>query len=89
MIGTPFYSRDEILNRRVEAMDKKPWEQEGRDELGRKHFYGAFTGALNERSVGFKGTVGSREGMITDKSFFNKNKCVYRLGTEVVCQFES
>ena len=27
MIGTPFVSRDAILNRRISDMDKKPWEQ--------------------------------------------------------------
>ncbi len=62
MIGTPFYSKDEILNKRIQSMDKKPWEQEARDDEGRKHFYGAFTGALKESSVGFKGTCGSLEG---------------------------
>ena len=64
MIGTPFVVRDEILQRRIDAMDKKPHQQEARDDQGRKHFYGAFTGALRESSVGFKGTVGSREGKI-------------------------
>ena len=62
MIGTPFNIKDEILQRRIEGMDKKPWQQEARDDQGRKHFYGAFTGALKESSVGYKGTVGSREG---------------------------
>ena len=64
MIGTPFSIKDEILKRRIEGLDKKPWEQEARDDQGRKHFYGAFTGALRESSVGYKGTVGSKEGKI-------------------------
>eukprot|EP00347_Sterkiella_histriomuscorum_P003294 403364837 len=50
------------MQRRIQGLDKKPWEQEGRDDQGRKHFYGAFTGALKEFSVGYKGTVGSKEG---------------------------
>lgn len=64
MIGTPFQIKDKILKSRIEGLDKKEWEQEGRDEQGRKHFYGAFTGALRESSVGYKGTVGSKEGTI-------------------------
>ena len=32
MIGTPFVTQDEIHNRRVEHLDKKPWEQEARDD---------------------------------------------------------
>ena len=62
MIGTPFVTRDEIHNKKIEHLDKKPWEQEARDDQGRKHFYGAFTGALRESSVGYKGTVGSKDG---------------------------
>jgi G patch domain-containing protein 1 len=48
----------------VQNNNKPLHMQEAKDEQGRKHFYGAFTGALNERSVGFKGTVGSKEGFI-------------------------
>jgi hypothetical protein len=48
MIGTPFQVNDEILQRRIDTLDKKPWMQEARDDQGRKHFYGAFTGALKE-----------------------------------------
>ena len=64
MIGTPFELNDEVHKRRIQTLDNnKPLHlQEGRDEQGRKHFYGAFSGALNERSVGYKGTVGSKEG---------------------------
>ena len=64
MIGTPFVLNDEVHTRKMAVLDgDKPLHlQQGRDEQGRKHFYGAFTGALNERSVGFKGTVGSKEG---------------------------
>ncbi len=62
MIGTPFTIKDDLLQRRIEGLDKKPWQQEARDDQGRKHFYGAFTGALKVSSVGYKGTVGSREG---------------------------
>ena len=70
MIGTPFVTKDEIHNKRIEHLDKKPWEQEARDDKGRKHFYGAFTGALRESSVGYKGTVGSKEGF--QPQTFNK-----------------
>lgn len=55
--------KEKMRMRRKLLNDTKPVHmQEGLDELGRKHFYGAFTGALNERSVGFKGTVGSKDG---------------------------
>ena len=64
MIGTPFELNDEVHNRKIQTLDnnKPAHQQEARDEQGRKHFYGAFSGALNERSVGYKGTVGSKEG---------------------------
>lgn len=67
MIGTPFdLPNDQVHTRKMQTLDNNlPLHmQEGRDEQGRKHFYGAFTGALNERSVGYKGTVGSKEGFV-------------------------
>ena len=75
MIGTPFVTQDEIHNRKIEHLDKKPWEQEARDDQGRKHFYGAFTGALRESSAGYKGTVGSKEGF-QPKTFVSQRKRV-------------
>ena len=65
MIGTPFHLKDEIHNRRVDALDKhKPAHlQEVVDEQGKKvRFTGAMTGAYSERDVGYQGTVGSKEG---------------------------
>jgi len=59
MIGTPFFSKDEILNRKVQNIDRKPWEQLGVDDQGRKHFHGAFKGGTQ---AGYKGTAGSKEG---------------------------
>ena len=74
MIGTPFITKDEIHNKRIEHLDKKPWEQEARDDKGRKHFYGAFTGALRESSVGYKGTVGSKEGFQPQTFISSRNQ---------------
>lgn len=59
MIGTPFVSKNEIEQRKVNRINKKPWEQEVRDEKGRKRFHGAFTGGF---SAGYYNTVGSKEG---------------------------
>ena len=47
--------------------------QEARDDQGRKHFKGAFTGAYNERSVGYNGTVGSKEGF-TPATFVSQRR---------------
>ena len=74
MIGTPFTIQDEFLKRRIEGLDKKPWQQEARDDQGRKHFYGAFTGALKASSVGYKGTVGSREGWAPKEFVSSRNQ---------------
>ncbi len=59
MIGTPFISEDEITQRKVDKINKKPWEQEVRDEKGRKRLHGAFTGGF---SAGYFNTVGTKEG---------------------------
>ena len=66
-------THDELHNRKIEHLDKKPWEQEARDDQGRKHFYGAFTGALRESSVGYKGTVGSKDGF-QPKAFVSQRR---------------
>ncbi len=58
-IGTLFRSEDEKEKRKIDRMNKKPWEQEVRDEKGRKRFHGAFTGGF---SAGYFNTVGSKEG---------------------------
>lgn len=62
MIGTPFISEDEITQRKVDKLNKKPWEQEVRDEKGRKRLHGAFTGGF---SAGYFNTVGTKEGWTT------------------------
>jgi hypothetical protein len=59
MIGTPFKTDDEQLQRKVNRINKKPWEQEVRDEKGRRRFHGAFTGGF---SSGYFNTAGSKEG---------------------------
>jgi len=59
MKGTPFVSEDEKIQRKVDKINKKPWEQEVRDEKGRKRFHGAFTGGF---SAGYFNSVGSKEG---------------------------
>jgi len=64
MIGTPFISEDEITQRKVDKINKKPWEQEVRDEKGRKRLHGAFTGGF---SAGYFNTVGSKEGWSTSQ----------------------
>ena len=62
MIGTPFISEDEVTQRKVDKINKKPWEQEVRDEKGRKRLHGAFTGGF---SAGYFNTVGTKEGWTT------------------------
>jgi hypothetical protein len=59
MIGTPFISDDIKDQRKVDKINKKPWEQEVRDEKGRKRLHGAFTGGF---SAGYFNTVGTKEG---------------------------
>lgn len=73
MIGTPFKSNDQYLQRKVNKINKKPWEQEARDDQGRRRFHGAFTGGF---SAGYFNTVGSKEGWKPsnyDKSSTNSN----------------
>lgn len=62
MIGTPFISEDDVTQRKVDKINKKPWEQEVRDEKGRKRLHGAFTGGF---SAGYFNTVGTKEGWTT------------------------
>lgn len=59
MIGTPFTSKNPIEQRKINRINKKPWEQEVRDDKGRRRFHGAFTGGF---SAGYYNTVGSKEG---------------------------
>jgi hypothetical protein len=54
VLGTPLPSVEADSQRFVPE-----WKQEARDEQGRKHFHGAFTGG---REAGYHNTVGSREG---------------------------
>ena len=46
MIGTPFTSNNPIEQRKINRINKKPWEQEVRDDKGRRRFHGAFTGGF-------------------------------------------
>jgi hypothetical protein len=69
MIGTPFKTDDEKLQRKVNKMNQKPWEQEARDEQGRRRFHGAFTGGF---SAGYFNTVGSKEGWAPSKFVSNR-----------------
>src|SRR5690242_3199935 len=71
VIGTPFKSEDEITQRKVDRINKKPWEQEVRDEKGRKRFHGAFTGGF---SAGYFNTVGSKEGWTPTNFISSKEK---------------
>ncbi|SPO40700.1 uncharacterized protein PSFLO_06182 [Pseudozyma flocculosa] len=62
-IGTPLPS---LENRKRDPNEYKPiWQQEARDEQGRRRFHGAFTGGF---SAGYFNTVGSKEGW-TPSSF--------------------
>lgn len=77
-IGTPFKSEDPREQRKVDRINKKPWEQEVRDEKGRKRFHGAFTGGF---SAGYFNTVGSKEGW-APSNFVSKKGQRFR-GSEV------
>ena len=56
-IGTPLPALD---SKEYDANEYKPvWEQEVRDEQGRRRFHGAFTGGF---SAGYFNSVGSKEG---------------------------
>lgn len=61
MIGTRFEYKKNFT--------KKPWEQDVRDEKGRKRFHGAFTGGF---SAGYFNTVGSKEGWMPKKEYQEK-----------------
>ncbi|KAN0061433.1 hypothetical protein ACQY0O_006280 [Thecaphora frezii] len=62
-IGTPLPALDA---QKRDPNDYKPiWQQEARDEQGRRRFHGAFTGGF---SAGYFNTVGSKEGW-TPSSF--------------------
>lgn len=71
MIGTPFISEDEIIQRKVDKISKKPWEQEVRDDKGRKRLHGAFTGGF---SAGYFNTVGTKEGWTTSSFRSSRNE---------------
>ena len=70
MIGTPFISDDIRDQRKVDKINKKPWEQEVRDEKGRKRLHGAFTGGF---SAGYFNTVGTKEGWTTTNFRSSRN----------------
>ncbi|PWN49000.1 hypothetical protein IE53DRAFT_388798 [Violaceomyces palustris] len=68
MIGTPLPALDE---KKKDHNELKPvWQQEVRDEQGRRRFHGAFTGGF---SAGYFNTVGSKEGW-TPSTFRSSRK---------------
>ncbi|KAE8695046.1 G patch domain-containing protein TGH-like protein [Hibiscus syriacus] len=77
-VGTPIQREEEITNRRKKAAAEAsgnlralpPWEQEVRDEEGRRRFHGAFTGGF---SAGYFNTVGTKEGW-APQSFTSSRK---------------
>ena len=71
MIGTPFISNNERIQRKVDKINVKPWEQEARDELGRRRFHGAFTGGF---SAGYFNTCGSEEGWQPQSFSFSRQE---------------
>ncbi len=58
IIGTTFKTDDEKLQRKINKINKKPWEQEVRDEQDRRRFHGAFTGGF---LAGYFNKDGSKE----------------------------
>lgn len=69
LIGTPLPSL--LTSKRTDPNEGKPiWEQEVRDEQGRRRFHGAFTGGW---SAGYFNTVGSKEGW-TPTSFVSSRR---------------
>ena len=56
-IGTPLPALAETRKDKLEYVPV--WQQEARDEKGRRRFHGAFTGGF---SAGYFNTVGSKEG---------------------------
>ena len=71
MIGTPFTSNNPIEQRKINRINKKPWEQEVRDDKGRRRFHGAFTGGF---SAGYFNTVGSKEGWKPKEKYDREKK---------------
>lgn len=67
-IGTPLPA---LVGKGSDPNEGKPlWEQEVRDEQGRRRFHGAFTGGW---SAGYYNTVGSKEGW-TPQTFVSSRK---------------
>ncbi|CAO1627763.1 unnamed protein product [Parajaminaea phylloscopi] len=67
VLGTPLPS---LLGRHDPNEGRPVWEQEVRDEQGRRRFHGAFTGGW---SAGYYNTVGSKEGW-QPKTFLSSRK---------------
>lgn len=68
IVGTPLPS---LTSQKRDADELRPiWQQEARDEQGRRRFHGAFTGGW---SAGYFNTVGSKEGW-TPGSFTSSRK---------------
>ena len=61
MIGTPFETNDEIHNKRIAKIDKKPGEEFALDDKNRRLFHGAFKGG---NVAGFMNSCGSEEGFM-------------------------
>lgn len=72
LIGTPLPD----LERKDRNESKPVWEQEVRDEQGRRRFHGAFTGGW---SAGYFNTVGSKEGW-TPSTFVSSRKAAAAAG---------
>lgn len=68
MIGTPLPALDS--GKRDPNEYKPVWQQEVRDEQGRRRFHGAFTGGF---SAGYFNSVGSKEGW-TPSNFYSSRK---------------
>ncbi|KAL5725999.1 hypothetical protein ACHQM5_009072 [Ranunculus cassubicifolius] len=76
--GTPIEREEDITTRKKKSVAEAagqlrtlvPWQQEVRDEEGRRRFHGAFTGGY---SAGYYNTVGSKEGW-TPQTFTSSRK---------------
>ncbi|CAM8933936.1 unnamed protein product [Rhodiola kirilowii] len=76
--GTPIEREDELASRKKKAVAEASgtlrtlpaWNQEVRDEEGRRRFHGAFTGGF---SAGYFNTAGSKEGW-TPQTFTSSRK---------------
>ncbi|PIA39560.1 hypothetical protein AQUCO_02600186v1 [Aquilegia coerulea] len=76
--GTPIEREEDLTSRKKKSVAEAsgqlrtvvPWQQEVRDEEGRRRFHGAFTGGF---SAGYYNSVGSKEGW-TPQTFTSSRK---------------